>query len=106
VAKENDGAVTFVAAGLLVLGFAIVTTRLIPARAQAARTLGDEAALKKKAAADEAERKRLEVLESGLAENDPRVLEIYGRQGGAGRRGEVRVVVDPAPPVGPTSRPK
>lgn len=93
MAKENDGAVAFVAAGLLVLGFAIVTTRLLPARAQAARTLGDEAALKRRLDEQETERKQLEALDEGLERNDPRVLERLLRAEGAGRQGEVRVVV-------------
>jgi hypothetical protein len=94
VSKEKDGAFTFVAAGLLVLGFAIVTTRLIPARRQAAKTLGDEAALVKRIQAHDEERKRLEALDAGLEKNDPRVLERLLREQGAGRHGEMRVVVE------------
>jgi hypothetical protein len=94
VSKENDGAVTFVAAGLLVLGFALVTTRLIPARNQAAKTLGDEAELKARLDAAEAEGAKLARLADGLEKNDRRVLERFLRDRGAGKTGEVRVAVD------------
>jgi hypothetical protein len=96
VAKEKDGAVAFVAAGLLVLGFALVTTRLLPARAQARRTLGDEAEFRRRVAAEEAEGVRLEALAAGLERQDPRVLERELRAGGAGKTGEERIVVDPS----------
>ncbi len=95
MSKEKDGAVTFVAAGLLVLGFALITTRLLPARNQAARTLGDEAELRRRVTAEEVDARRLETLAAGLEQKDPRVLERQLRSQGAGKAGEERIVVDP-----------